>query len=279
MLVLKHISADLSMTQHQYPLEYIEYFNKMHQVALKIGQKVMFDFLSHYHENSACLSNISDYMSTIFTFSDSFVSFVRKADEPSVICDWIEQTLLADQCTYFFHLMFNCPDKSSRLYCGKIVASTVNKGFKILAICESKPEEKDHPKVVKLRTAINSFMKLALDVIHTRESQKNWTRLEQFYIMLQDICNGGKPQAEYLLGEDQTGILVRLIDMMLQDKSPKAKDEPEKRVEMGGSVSSVDFGPLASIVCNLVMCMSTATAGHDDPDAKTFREFEDQNDK
>ena len=77
----------------------------------------------------------------------------------------------------------------------------MNKGFRILAICESREEEKDHPKVQKLRATLNGFMKLALEVIHTRECQKNWTRLEQFYMMLEDICTGGKTQAEYLLGE------------------------------------------------------------------------------
>ena len=42
-------------------------------------------------------------------------------------------------------------------------------------------------------------MTLVLNVIHTRECQKNWNRLEQFYEMIKDICTGGKAQAEYLL--------------------------------------------------------------------------------
>ena len=191
-LVLRHISADLSMTQRKYPLEYGVHFHKMHSMALKIGQKVMFDFLSHYHEN-ACLSHITDYMSTIFTCSDSWVGYVRKAEEPSIVAEWLQSTLLDDQCTYFFHLMFACPDQTARLYCGKIVASVVNKGFRILSMCEQKEEERDHPKVVRLRTILNDTMNLLLDVIHTRECQKNWARLEQYYRMLEEICNAGKP--------------------------------------------------------------------------------------
>lgn len=249
----------------------------MHQVAVKIGHKVMFDFLSHYHENS-CIQNINDYVSTIFTFGDSFVSFVRKAKEPSIICEWIEQTLLDDQCTYFFHLMFNCPDKTARLYCGKIVASTVNKGFRILQVCESKEEEKDHPKVKRLRDALDGFMKLSLDVIHTRECQKNWTRLEQFFMMLQDIITGGKPQAEYLLKAPGEQLVVKLIDLMLQDKSPRAKNEPEPRVEMGGTVAKAAFGPLIISVCHLVTCMYTQT-NQDCEKVKTFKMFEAYLDK
>ena len=124
----------------------------------------MFDFLSHYHEN-ACLSSINDYMSTIMTFSDNWVNYVRKADEPSLIVDFIQTTLLDDQCTYFFHLMFNCPHKTARMYCSKIITSTVNKGFRILAVCESKEEERDHPKVKKLRATLDGFMKLCLKAI------------------------------------------------------------------------------------------------------------------
>jgi hypothetical protein len=65
--------------------------------------------------------------------------------------------------------MFNCPDTTARLYCGKVVANVVNKGFKILAVCSEKPDEKDHPKVVKLRSALESFLTLCLDVIQTRD--------------------------------------------------------------------------------------------------------------
>ena len=195
----------------------------MHTVALKIGHKVMFDFLSHYKENT-CLTHINDYLSTIFTFSDSWVSFVRKADEPSIICSWIEKVLLDDQCTYFFHLMFNCPDPTSRLYCGRIVATVINKGFRILAVCSEKEEEVNHPKVVKLREALSQFMTLALDVIHTRDCQKNWSKLEQFYRMLEDICTGGLPQAEFLINRNNGSIVVELCDLILQNQSPKAKD-------------------------------------------------------
>ena len=66
---------------------------------------------------------------------------------------------------------------------------------------------------------------------------------------------------------------------MLQQKSPKAKDEAESRVEMGGSVTKAPFGPLTNIVCHLIMCMSTETASHDDPDIKTFKMFEAYLDK
>ena len=275
-LVFKHISADLAMTQHQYGSDYRQYFNRMFSVALKIGQKVMFDFLSHYHEN-ACMSHINDYMSTIFTFSESHIGFVRNGDEPSVLCSWLEETLLTDQCTYFFHLMFNCPDMNARLYCGKIVSNVVNKAFKILLECERL--SKDHPKVQKLRETLDGFMTLALDVIHTRECQKNWSRLEQFYGMIKDICTGGKAQAEYLLARNGGSIVVEICDLILQKKSPKAVADTsgETRVEMGGSASRAPFGPLVAILSQTVRCMHTHTIS--EAEAKTFNSFGDYLDK
>ena len=50
-LVLRHISSELSMTQHQYDLDYLPNFYSMNKSALKIGHKIVFDFLSHYQEN------------------------------------------------------------------------------------------------------------------------------------------------------------------------------------------------------------------------------------
>ena len=44
---------------------------------------------------------------------------------------------------------------------------------------------------------------------------------------------------------------------MLGDKSPKAKDEKEKRVSMGGSVSTTPFGPLVALMSHLVRSMHT----------------------
>ena len=67
----------------------------MNSIAVKIGHKVMFDMLSHYHENSS-LAQVTDYLQTIFTFSDSWVGFVRKANEPSVLSQWLKTVLVDD---------------------------------------------------------------------------------------------------------------------------------------------------------------------------------------
>jgi hypothetical protein len=39
---------------------------------------------------------------------------------------------------------------------------------------------------------------------------------------------------------------------MLGDKSPKAANEKEKRISMGGSVSMTPFGPLVALASHLI---------------------------
>ena len=55
--------------------------------------------------------------------------------------------------------------------------------------------------------------------------------------MLEDICTGGKPQAEYLIARENCSIVVEICDLLLQKRSPKAKDEAEPRVEMSGAAA------------------------------------------
>ena len=75
--------------------------------------------------------------------------------------------------------------------------------------------------------------------------------------MLEDICTGGKPQAEYLIARENCSIVVEICDLLLQKRSPKAKDEAEPRVEMSGAAARASFGPLVNILCNIVCCMHT----------------------
>ena len=71
--------------------------------------------------------------------------------------------------------------------------------------------------------------------------------------MIEDIGRGGKTQAEYLLNLPNN-LIVDLCDLMLGQKSPKAKNEPEKRVEMGGSVTKPSFKPLVNLASFLIKC-------------------------
>ena len=110
----------------------------------------MFDFLSHYHEN-ACLTHITDSMSTLATFSESNVNFLS-LEGPSALVEFINEIFLNDQCTYFFKLMFTCTDSSSRLYCGKVASNVINKAFRIYGILSRDKNAESNLKSPKLKT-------------------------------------------------------------------------------------------------------------------------------
>ena len=104
-LILKHIASNLVYSSHTYDYEYLKYFHRMKQFSLRIAHIVEYEFLTHYFENEA-MSSISDSMSSIFTFSDSYVGFCNKLEkEPSIICDFMEEYFIKDKCAYLFEIV------------------------------------------------------------------------------------------------------------------------------------------------------------------------------
>ena len=139
-LLLRHISSELCMTQHKYDLDYLPNFYKMNKAALKIGHKIVFEFLSHYQENSV-LNYINGYLQTILNACDSWVSFVRRAEQPSIVNDWIDEVLLKDNCASFLDIMLNCPSEVPRKHCGEIISKAVVGALRIVEVCEMNPEQ------------------------------------------------------------------------------------------------------------------------------------------
>jgi hypothetical protein len=109
-LMLNNIGSEQCLVEHRFDHAYKlqGHFSKMKGLALKIGQKVMFDFLSHFFEN-ATMQPIADAMGSILTFSDSYVNYAN-LKEPSILLEFIKNTYLSDNCDYFFEIMFKCVD-------------------------------------------------------------------------------------------------------------------------------------------------------------------------
>jgi hypothetical protein len=112
-------------------------------------------------------------------------------------------------------------------------------------------------------------MTICLNTIHQPDIKKKWMKAEAFYTMLYDIARGGLYQSEYFC--KQYDIIVQLCDLMLQNASPKCKDETEKRYNMGGSnQANAKFAPLVSLVSHIVQCMSMESM---DDDTHTYLTF------
>ena len=144
--------------------------------------------------------------------------------------------------------MFNCTDKTSRYYIGRLTALVINKAFKIY----EDVEDKDAPKVKELYDAVDELTFLLVKTLASSDCQKNWMRLENYLKMINEIGLGGKIQAQYM--RTKFDIVVELIDFMLGNKSPIAIAKNEKRTNMGsgGMTNPAPFEPLVGLVCYLI---------------------------
>ena len=119
-----------------------------------------------------------------------------------------------------------------------------------------------------------------LNIMFTRKCQESWRKLENFYKMIAEIGTKSKITAQYLLSRNEGSFIVDLCDMMLQNKSPKAEEEQKKggsrRIEMGDGGTKAPFGPLVSLLCHLVCCLTTETM--QDAELTSFTEFDDPKD-
>ena len=93
-----------------------------------MAQKSMFDMLSYCYYNTQ-MNDINNSVGSIIQFCDT--SYSLSKGQPSVLMEYINDALLDDKCQNFFNIMFNCPDKTSRYYIGKMTSAIINKAFSI----------------------------------------------------------------------------------------------------------------------------------------------------
>jgi hypothetical protein len=128
-MILEHISKDLIGNQTCNEPEYVEQLRNTKLLALNIGRKTIFDFLSHYAKNSL-FSNLSESICKILESTDSPDSFLE--NDTSAVELFIRQTFMNDHMQYFFKLMFKCTDQTSRYYAAKVSSSYLVQAFSII---------------------------------------------------------------------------------------------------------------------------------------------------
>ena len=307
----------------------IHYFKQMKCISLGIAQKVLFDFVIHFGENGDAMPAIVDRIITMFC--DSYITFTNSdsIDEAFVLFEFIQKNFLEDDCKYLFDIMFakSGPSDATRQNIGRLVSSVINLAFRVLGICWQKDLKGE--KVQQMGQMLDKFMKKIMKMLHEKDTQSNWRKLEAFNKMVMEIGTGGKLQAEWLLKKNQfqTSIekriedekaekakkeaekdqkeeekdkkdvqmkeeekevekeeepgtprdtILDLCDIVMQFKSPKAKDEPIPRYDMGSSYTEPYFGPLVKLASHLVRCCHTERIN---PEASTFMKFKDLQDR
>ena len=99
--------------------------------------------------------------------------------------------------------------------------------------------------------------------------------MKQYFEFLSTFARNGKYQTMWLLSKFD--LVSDLIDFMLGEKSPRAANEKEKRISMGGSANMPQFGPLIKLVCHLVRSQHTqAILDNKESQPETFTLFKDE---
>ncbi len=91
---------------------------------MKVAGKALFDMLAYYNLNTQ-MSDITSSLQTIFTFGDS--QFTLNRGDPSLFMVFLQQAYLEDDCAHFLKIMFDCTDKTSRFYTGRLTSVMVNR--------------------------------------------------------------------------------------------------------------------------------------------------------
>jgi hypothetical protein len=155
----------------------------------------MFDMLAYYNLNTQ-MSDITSSLQTIFTFGDS--QFTLKRGDASLFMQFIQIAYLEDDCGHFLKVMFDCTDKTSRFYIGKLTSIMLNRIYTIYQDClDSKQAPCEQLEALKL-TADGLFIRL-VKALKSQECAKNWMKIEQYLKMIHDVAVGGKLQAQLLL--------------------------------------------------------------------------------
>ena len=87
--------------------------------------------------------------------------------------------------------MFDCTDKTSRFYIGKLTGIMLNRIYTIYQDCiDSKQAPCEALEALKA-TADGLLIKF-FKALKTQECSKNWTKIEQYLKLLYDVATNGK---------------------------------------------------------------------------------------
>jgi hypothetical protein len=166
----------------------------------------MFDMLAYANLNTQ-MSDITTSLQSIFTFCDSPYSLTK---DPSLLKGFIETYYLDDQCKHFLNIMFDCSDKTSRFYSGRLTTIVINKAYQVVKDSLAKGTHQSD-RLAELKTLADTLVITLVKSLRTQECMKNWTKLEQYLKILYDVAMDGNSEI-YL---KKFEIVATLLDVIL----------------------------------------------------------------
>ena len=142
------------------------------------------------------MADITSSLQTILTFSDSAYTLSR--GDSSVILEFLKEYYLGDGLQHFMNIMFQCTDKTSRFYIGKLTSVVINKIYNIYQ--DALDQKIDIPSnLLELKEIADSLLAKFIQNLKTPECIKNWQKVENYLQMIYDIACDGPLQQDMLL--------------------------------------------------------------------------------
>lgn len=249
--ILKEVSSNHVLTVSQHPREYWQWIDRLKAISLDIGHRVTFDLLARF-QNKTNNKEIADSLCNVLVFTESHITYCSN-NATSLLVNYIRKYYLEDGCKNFFDVCFTCSELSTRMQVVNVTQKLVDRAFDIYGnLLLSKHSE--HPRTVELGSVVTELMGFLFNKLTDRECHKNWSRLENYFTLLFYIVSTNEFACAHVLRN--FNFVVDICDVMLGQKSPKAAQEKERRIAMGGTVT-VKFGPLIKCLKTLVCAMHT----------------------
>lgn len=249
--LFKVIGSGMILTSHQYDYQYnIANFPRLKTYCLELLGKVVLDIFAYFDKNSD-ITQIVTSAGSIMTFCDS--KHALKEGKDSHVLVFLNKFLLDDAGAHFLNIMFFCTDATSRNQCGKLISQAVTRLIKLYTDCTQEQKETCQ-KVIDVKNCIDSCIKVLYGALLTKECQRNWTKLVNYFEMLKTIGTSCFAATQLLL--DYSDIISDLIDFFLGNNSPRAAHEIEKRPVMGGTIQPA-FSSLFDLISHLIRMVYT----------------------
>ena len=214
--------------------------------VVKVGSKFVIEVLSRALSNSA-IKPITELLMKMYSDSEE-------------ACMEFMKYVLQDNGKEVLHILFKCKDKEVRRAVSKLLTTVVIRLFKIeekylfetetYEIITDTGEKKD---IEKPRAMSMVFLELCFAQIGYELGQC-WTRFEQFFEMLSEVCiTPGEEMVQYLYDKN---IIALLIDFFLGTSSPLYQPG-EKRYQMGNKWTTPKLDSLVNLVSYLVLHAAT----------------------
>lgn len=223
---------------------------------LAVSKKTILDLLAKCYQNTS-----------IKQLVESLTELMNR--DPSLCELFLDQCFKEDNCNYIFEIMLEATDAVARNHVSNLMKFIINK-LKVvekdrLYDVEKVEHEVNGEKVtIDQHVALSArFINKALNLLNTTVA-KNWSRFDNFLEVIEAFAFGIQdPKAQQQIQQtntyDQVGLeflfrvsfIEKACDFILGKKSPLCQPA-EKRYEMGGSFTQVNFGPIIRIVTKMI---------------------------